>query len=284
MSLRPLPEISAARLPAIAAYEVDEMALDRWNPAYASTQTPENTITVLDRIGVDAWGDGVTAKRVAAALRYMGDVEEIFVDINSPGGDFFEGVAIYNALRTANVKVNVRGLGIAASAASVIAMAGDHVEIAPTAFLMVHNAWAVTVGNRYDLQEAIKTLEPFDDAMASLYAERAGVDKKEAQGWMDKETYFNGNQAVEMGLADALLEQAVIEDSAQAADMAAKNAIRRVDMALAKTGLPRSERRALIGEVKGGKQDATPKPTTQDAGVEIMKGLSALLETIGQKE
>lgn len=283
MSLKQLPEIAAARLPSICAYEVDEMALERWQPGVKAAQTPDNTITILDRIGVDAWGDGVTAKRVSAALRQMDGAGEIFVDINSPGGDFFEGVAIYNALRTSPAKVTVRVLGVAASAASVIAMAGDEIEIAPSAFLMVHNAWAVTVGNRYDLQDAIKTLEPFDDAMATLYAERAGVEKKVAQGWMDGETYFNGTQAVELGLADSLLEAgSIAEDGAQAAMMAEKNAIRRVDTALAKTGLPRSERRALIGEVKGGKQDAAPDTATQDAGAGLMAGLKALAETLGQ--
>lgn len=283
MSLKTLPEIHASRLPAICAYEVDEMALDRWNPGFKASQTPENTITILDRIGADAWGDGVTAKRVAAALRQMQGVSEIFVDINSPGGDFFEGVAIYNELRLNPAKITVRILGIAASAASVIAMAGDDVQIAPAAFLMVHNAWAITVGNRFDLAAAIQTLEPFDSAMASVYAEKAGVDRKVAQAWMDGETYFNGEDAVKLKLADSLLQpESISEDTAQAALMADKNAVRRVDTALAKTGMPRSERRSLIGEVKGGTQDAVFNDATQDAGADVMAGLQALAKTLGQ--
>ena len=177
MSLRKLPEISASRLPTICAFEPDADALERWNASVMAAQTPDNTISVLDVIGEDFWsGGGVTSKRIAAALRAIGD-QDVFVDINSPGGDFFEGVAIYNALRAHPRKVTVRVLGLAASAASIIAMAGDDVQIGKAGFLMVHNAWAVAIGNRHDMAEAAATMEPFDDAMATLYADRAGVKK-----------------------------------------------------------------------------------------------------------
>ncbi|MBB6262426.1 ATP-dependent protease ClpP protease subunit [Paenochrobactrum gallinarii] len=215
------------------------------------------TISILDVIGEDSWsGGGVTSKRIAAALRSIGD-DQVQVDINSPGGDFFEGVAIYNLLRAHPNKVTVRILGIAASAASVIAMAGDEIQIGKAGFLMVHNAWVLAVGNRHDLAEAAKTMQPFDDAMATVYADRAGVDKATAIGWMDNETWFSGAQAIETGLADSYLSaDTVIDDKARADSTRSIHAARRVDALLARTGMTRSERRALLAEVKGGKQDA----------------------------
>ncbi|KQY27188.1 hypothetical protein ASD31_03110 [Rhizobium sp. Root482] len=266
MSLRNLPEIKAERLPSICAFEPDADAVERWNAGILATkQSPENTISILDIIGEDFWtGGGVTSKRVSAALRAIGD-QEVFVDLNSPGGDFFEGVAIYNALRSHPKKVTIRILGLAASAASVIAMAGDEIQIGKAGFLMVHNAWVVAIGNRHDLAEAAKTMEPFDDAMATVYSDRAGVKKTKAAEWMDNETWFNGEQAVAEGLADSFLPaDQVSEDKTKAEAGKSVNATRRVDALLAKSGIPRNERRSLIGEVKGGKHDAAAS-VTQDA-------------------
>ena len=264
MTLRNLPELKHGRVPETCAFAPDEDALERWNAGIRAEQAPENTITILDVIGEDWWGEGVTSKRVAAALRQIGD-QEVFVDINSPGGDFFEGVAIYNLLRTHKQKVTVRILGLAASAASVIAMAGDRIEIGKAGFMMVHNAWVVAIGNRHDMRELADTLDVFDDAMAGLYAERADKDRKQAARWMDDETWFNGESAVAKGLAVAFLSDDTEIDASASARAKTTNATRQVDAALARQGIPRSERRSLLGEIKGGTQDAAAT-ATHDAG------------------
>lgn len=282
MSLRSLPELKAERLPTICAFEPDADAIDRWNAGImAAAQSSENTISILDVIGEDYWtGNGVTSKRVAAALRAIGD-QDVFVDLNSPGGDFFEGVAIYNALRAHPRKVTVRILGLAASAASVIAMAGDDIQIGKAGFLMVHNAWVIAVGNRHDLMDAAKTMKPFDDAMATVYSDRAGVKKSKAAEWMDNETWFNGEQAVDAGLADNFLPaDQVAEDSAKASAAKSINATRRVEALLAKSGIPRDERRSLIGEVKGPSAVATGEhPAVADVD-DIKAALARLTATI----
>lgn len=258
MSLRDLPKIEAQRLPTVCAFEPDADALERWNAAVQAREAGNNTISILDVIGSDFFGEGVTVRRISAALRAIGD-QDVTVDLNSPGGDFFEGVAIYNALRAHPHKVTVRVLGIAASAASVIAMAGDDIQIGKAGFLMTHNAWVVAMGNRHDLAEAAATMEPFDDAMATVYSDRAGVSKAKAAEWMDNETWFNGDQAVAAGLADGYLPaDAVAEDKTKAEAARSPKAINRVDAMLAKSGMPRSERRALLAEVKGGTHDAAP--------------------------
>lgn len=249
MSLRKLPEIKAFDGLSSLTFEPDESALAKWRPGIqAAVEGDDNVISIYDVIGEDCWtGEGVTSKRIAGALRRIGN-QDVVVNVNSPGGDFFEGIAIYNLLREHPAKVTIKVLGLAASAASIIAMAGDEIQISEVGFLMVHNAWAVAVGNRHDFAETAAKLEPFDDAMASLYATRAGVDKAEAASWMDDETWFNGSRAVEVKLADSLLPSSqVSESTAQTAKSLA--AARRVEAALAKQGLPRSERRSLIGEL-----------------------------------
>ena len=282
MSLRKLPEIKAERLPSVCAFEPDADAMERWNAGImAADQASENTITILDVIGEDWWtGGGITSKRVAAALRAIGD-QDVFVDLNSPGGDFFEGVAIYNLLRAHPRKVTVRILALAASAASVVAMAGDDIQIGKAGFLMVHNAWVVAVGNRHDLAEAARVMEPFDDAMASVYSDRAGVKKAKAAEWMDNETWFNGEQAVAEGLADRFLAaDAVAEDGAKAARQSNANATRRVEALLAKAGIPRDERRSLIGEVKGPSAVATgERPAVADDD-ELKSAIAGLRSTL----
>lgn len=117
---------------------------DRWNVDAAGIRPAalamnDNVITMFDVIGEDWWtGGGITAKGVAAALRAIGD-RPVEVQINSPGGDMFEGIAIYNVLREHSQAITIKIMGMAASAASVIAMAGDTIEIGAASFIMIHN-------------------------------------------------------------------------------------------------------------------------------------------------
>lgn len=276
MTLRAAPEILVSRPAQVQAFEPSPQMMDRWQSGLrAADSGQDNVISILDVIGEDWWtGEGVSAKRIGAALRSI-KADEVVVDINSPGGDFFEGVAIYNQLRQDSRKITVRVLGLAASAASVIAMAGDEVQIGRAGFLMVHNAWVVAVGNRHDMRAAAETMEPFDAAMAAVYAAKAGVDRTKAAGWMDAETWFNGEDAVTAGLADRLLA-ADIEDRSEAG----ANALRRVDTLLAKQNVPRSERRALLAEIKGGTPGAatTVTPGADDGMAALMQSMIATLK------
>ncbi|WP_226578212.1 head maturation protease, ClpP-related [Acuticoccus sediminis] len=277
MTVRQTPAIEVARPASVQAFDPlsRPQVADRWQSNVRAADADNNVISILDMIGEDYWsGGGVTAKRVGAALRSI-KAETLTVDINSPGGDFFEGVAIYNMLRQDSRPVRVRVLGLAASAASVIAMAGDELEIGRAGFLMVHNAWVVAVGNRHDLRSAAATIEPFDDAMAAVYAAKASVERSEAAGWMDAETWFNGERAVEVGLADALLE----------ADLETKDeggpasAMKRVSQALARQGFPRAERERLLREIHGGERKAAAD-VARNADASWIAGARSLLDTL----
>ena len=143
MSLRQLPEAPTMARPQNYQWDAPSDVLAKWAEhsfAAAPGADADATISIFDVIGEDGWtGGGVTAKRISAALRSIGN-RDVIVRINSPGGDMFEGIAIYNLLRTHPAKVTVEVLGWAASAASIIAMAGDVIRMGLGSFMMVHNA------------------------------------------------------------------------------------------------------------------------------------------------
>jgi ATP-dependent protease ClpP protease subunit len=258
MSLKKLPKINAKAAPAGVRWDAPSDAMSKWDSSLISAASDDATITMYDAIGSDGWSEGVTAKRVAAALRAIGS-KDITVSLNSPGGDFFEGIAIYNLLREHPHKVTVKVVGLAASAASLIAMSGDDIQVAKTGFLMIHNAWVFAIGNRHDLRDAADTLDEFDGVMADLYADAAGITKAKAAKMMDDETWMSGQAAVDSGFATGLLSA---DDVVFDAGVDKSNAaVKKIDTLLAKQGLPRSERRSLIKEIKGTPNAATVTPS-----------------------
>lgn len=263
MTIRSLPAAPAGRPCAGVSFDLMPQAMERWNAdIQAAAEDDKNTISILDAIGFDPWsGDGVTAKRISAALRGMGGAD-VTVNVNSPGGDMFEGLAIYNILREYQGHVTIKVLGLAASAASIIAMAGDEIQVARSGFLMVHNGWTIAAGNRHQFREVADMMEPFDAAMGDIYSARTGGDLKAMQKLMDAETWIGGSAAVEQGFADSLLDSDSIKEGTKA--QVGLIAARKLDLILAKQGMPRSERRSLIQEIKSGKPCAA-EHGTQDA-------------------
>ncbi|WP_236217467.1 head maturation protease, ClpP-related [Pseudomonas rhodesiae] len=228
MTIKSLPFSPALPLTAGALSELRPMAVERWNPSICAANEDDQSVSIFDPIGFDPWtGGGVTAKRIAAALRTI-DGADVTVNINSPGGDMFEGLAIYNLLREYSGKVVVKVLGLAASAASIIAMAGDEVRIARAGFLNIHNCWVVAMGNRYDLMEMAERLAPFDQAMADIYAARTGDPQDAMQKLMNADSWIAGSAAVEQGFADGLLASDAIRQGAQPAGLLARRCISRL--------------------------------------------------------
>lgn len=259
MSLRRIPElsISADASPNLESGFAPGV-LDRWQPGVQAAEAgADNVISIYEAIGEDPWtGGGVTTKRVAAALRQIGP-RPVSVNINSPGGDVFEGVSIYNLLRAHPESITVRVFGLAASAASIIAMAGDRVEIARSGFLMIHNAWVMAMGNRNDLRAVADVLESIDTSMAGVYAAHTGGKIGDITALMDKESFISGAKAVEQKFADDFLPADQVKEDAKAlADAAPQLALRKIDLALARNGMARAERRDLIKQFANGKPGA----------------------------
>jgi len=265
MPKRDLPVLENVRPIGGINFQVLPRAFERWNPGVHAADGGESdrTISIYDVIGYDFFGDGVTARRIAGALRNMGE-GPVTVNINSPGGDMFEGLAIYNLLREHPGEVTVKVLGLAASAASVIAMAGDTVQIARAGFYMVHNAWVVAVGNRNDLREFAEWLEPFDRAMADIYAAHTGGELDDMLKIMDAETWIGGNDALEQGFADELLPSDQVEK--EQASASAIGIIRQMEMALRRSGIPKSEAIRLISDFKATVGDPGGAGTGDPAG------------------
>lgn len=276
MTLKSLPQAPEGRPFARENRDLPSSAMERWNGGIKAAKSDENSISVFDVIGADWYGDGVTASRIAGALRAIGGAD-VTVNINSPGGDMFEGLAIYNLLREYEGKVTVKVLGLAASAASVIAMAGDEVQIGRGAFLMIHNCWVYAMGNRHDLAQIAADMEPFDKAMNDIYGAKTGLNAETIEAMMNAETYIGGSDAVEKGFADRLLSADEIADD----DESPSAALRKLDALLAKANTPRSERRKLIkaltGNTPGAVTDPDGMPCATQPNPEILAELDVAL-------
>ena len=174
----------------------------RMNHEFTARQANDDAvITIYDEIGY--WG--ITASDVRRELDAI-TASNITVRLNSPGGDVFDGIAIYNDLLGHDANVNIEITGLAASAASIIAMAGDTVRIAQSAFIMVHNAWGVVFGNKHDMNEFADVLARIDESLAKVYAARTDdLDLSEIVAMMDAETWLSAEDAIADGFADELL-------------------------------------------------------------------------------
>lgn len=146
-------------------------------------------------------GWGISAGTVADELKGI-SADRIVLHVNSPGGDVFEAHAIYNLLRNHDAEIDVQVDGLAASAASYIAMAGDSVTMSGGAMLMIHDAIGLTYGNAADHTDMSGRLDKISDGIAALYAERAGGTVDEWRDAMRAETWYDADEAVEAGLAD----------------------------------------------------------------------------------
>lgn len=159
-------------------------------------------IDLYDEIG--AWG--ITARDFRNKLKDTSG--DITLRINSPGGSVMDGIAIYNDLLAHKGNVRVEITGVAASIASIIAMAGKEIAIADNAFLMIHNAFIEAIGNKEELSDLVTVLSKIDDSMARTYASRTGAGIRTIKQMMDDETWFTGKEAKEAGFATEILKPA----------------------------------------------------------------------------
>ena len=161
-------------------------------------------IYIYETIG-DGWLGGISAKSFAKELKDLGKVDDIEVFISSDGGSVFDGVSIYNQLKRHRARVITNIDGIAASIASVIAMAGDEVYMAENAQMMIHKAWTVTSGNADELRKQADILDQIDeDTIVKTYANRSGMDEGEISSLMSDETWMSSDEAKEYGFIDGI--------------------------------------------------------------------------------
>ena len=141
-------------------------------------------------------------------IRNLGTIKakNISVRINSPGGDVFDGVAIFNALKEHPAHVTTKIEGLAASIASIIALAGDEVQAHKNAMYMVHDPWVLAAGNQYDLREIADILGKIGGNMLDIYYDKSNIGKRELKQMMKDETWFTAAEAKDRGLIDTILD------------------------------------------------------------------------------
>lgn len=166
------------------------------------------------------WYDVVTPK---VFRRQLAKVHDVTVYINSPGGDVFAGAEIYTALREHPGRVTVKVSGIAASAASLIAMAGDEVLMSPVAYMMIHDPWTRAVGNARDMEHAAEVLREVGEGLITAYMTKTGKTRDEIMGLLAAETYMSAQTAVDEGFADGILYEEAEAAQPQRARMQLRN-------------------------------------------------------------
>lgn len=167
--------------------------------------TKIRTLTLNGTIAEETWfDDDVTPKAFKNEL--FADEGDVVIWINSPGGDCIAASQIYTMLMDYKGSITVKIDGIAASAASVIAMAGTKVLMSPTAMMMIHNPLTVAIGDSAEMQKAIAMLSEVKESIINAYEIKSNLSRAKIGHLMDAETWLNANKAVELGFADGILE------------------------------------------------------------------------------
>lgn len=176
-----------------------------------------NNVAQIDIFGdivSEKWFDEETsATSFRDALKELGDVSTINLSINSGGGSVFDGIAIYNMLKSHKATVNVYVEGLAASIASVIAMAGDTITMRSGSMMMVHMPWTLSQGNAEEMRKTADTLEKTGDSIVDIYSERTGISSDDVRNIMNDETWLSAEEAVEQGWATKLDKKEAVMNS-----------------------------------------------------------------------
>ena len=179
-----------------------------WNFVKNEVDPKIGQLDLYGEISDVSWfGDEVTPAQFKKDLDSLGDIEQLDIYINSPGGDVFAGQAIYSILKRTKAHITVHIDGLAASIASIVAMAGDEIIMPKNAMMMIHNAWTYAAGNKDELRDMADTLDKIDSVLVDVYASKTGREKDEIVEKMNAETWFTADEALGFGLIDSVGEE-----------------------------------------------------------------------------
>ena len=180
-----------------------------WN--WVRNDNDERILMLNGEISNETWfGDEITPEEFRGELN--SGQGKVTVWINSPGGDCFAAAQIYNMLMEYSGPVDVHIDGIAASAASVIAMAGNHVAISPVGMMMIHNPATVSIGDEREMKKAMEMLSEVKESIINAYELKTGLPRKQLSNMMNAESWMNAKKALELGFADSILYDGDDED------------------------------------------------------------------------
>lgn len=171
--------------------------------------TESATIYIYGSIG--GWFSETNAKEIRRKLNGI-EAQEIHVHINSPGGDVFDSIAIHNLLKNHKAKITIHIDGLAASGASLIAMAGDKIIMPKNTMLMIHNAWTYTAGNAKALRKVADDLDKIDTSVTETYMSRFVGEREELKQLLSDETFLTAEEALALGLCDEISDEIEIEE------------------------------------------------------------------------
>ncbi|MEM6365738.1 MAG: head maturation protease, ClpP-related [Planctomycetota bacterium] len=166
-------------------------------------------LLIMEEIGEDWWGDGLSAADVVSFVKGLGKKDPINVRINSPGGFVYDGMVMYNALASHQGHVTTIVEGLAFSMASVITMAGDTVKMFKASDFGIHRAWGVSVGNQKDMRAAADWMATIDQHLVEIYEDKSGKSQQQISDWMDGEsdgTLFSATESLDHGFADEVVD------------------------------------------------------------------------------
>lgn len=171
-----------------------------------NSEADETVLTIYGDIGESWWYDSTSAADIDRALKEV-KTANITVRLNSPGGDAFDGITIYNRLKDHEAKVKIIVDGWACSAASIIAMAADELIMNTGAMMMVHEAWTIVAGSKTDMQNTVNMMTKLDDSLLDIYMTKAKCTRDEMKQFVESETWFTASEAIELGFATDVAEQ-----------------------------------------------------------------------------
>lgn len=195
-----------------------------WRWRNQSDDAPEARVLELyGTIAEESWFDDDVTPQMFRDELFSGD-GDVVIFLNSPGGDCVAASQIYTMLTEYEGNVTIKIDGIAASAASVIAMAGDTVLMAPTGMMFVHNPMTTAFGNKSEMEKAIEMLEEVKESIINAYERKTGLSRSRLSHLMDSDTWMNARRAIELGFADGMLGGDGIIDDAPAYEFSGKTA------------------------------------------------------------
>lgn len=249
-----------------------------------SEDSNKATIYIYDAIGFF----GIEANRLVQDIDQL-EADEITLRINSPGGDVFDGAAIYNALERHPATIHAHIDGIAASMASLIALAGDTVEMAENAFYMIHKPWSMALGTADDFRSEADLLDKIEGTAVGVYAKRSGMSNEEITGLLAAETWYTADEAKEAGFIDKIsgsdkesrsskFDLSVFANAPEAGDPDREITIREAETALRDAGMSREQAKAVVARGYDGQHQ-------RDAGtLRAASRLSSVMSNFRQEE
>lgn len=169
--------------------------------AVHNEETKTSEITIYGVIGTSWWNDSFSATDIDEALKAAGD-NDIIINLNSPGGDAFDGISIFNRLKRHEGKVTIHVDGWACSAASIIAMAADELIMELGSMFMIHEASNIVWGTKTDMRKEADVLEELEEGIINIYMTKTNLSREDVRAKVDSETWFSANKAVEFGFAN----------------------------------------------------------------------------------